>query len=103
MTQMRVRRLVEKKPPVVRFCRLKTSVWTRFKRPNRSLESCGMNSRTLNGLPSRALVSRTRCSVFYAAPQSRDPTSHRLRMGPGSAAHHAAKKRRAAQHPGHER
>ena len=25
------------------------------------------------------------------------------RMGPGSAAHHAAKKRRAAQRPGHER
>jgi transposase len=38
--------------PVVRFCRLKASVWTCFKHPNRSLESCGMNSRTLKGLPS---------------------------------------------------
>jgi len=27
--------------PVVQFCRLKASVWTWFKRPNGSIETCG--------------------------------------------------------------
>jgi hypothetical protein len=38
-----------------------------------------------------AIVSRTRCSALRAAPQSRDPLHGPRNMGPGSAAHHAAK------------
>src|SRR5882724_7242209 len=47
------------------------------------------------------LVSRTRCGILHAAPQSRDRHEHRAWYGPGSAAHHAAKRRRAALRPGH--
>jgi hypothetical protein len=36
-------------------------------------------------------VSRTRCGILYAAPQSRDRPNTDARYGPGSAAHHAAK------------
>src|SRR4051794_1604481 len=41
----------------------------------------------------REHVSRTRCGILHAAPQSRDPWCSRLRnkMGPGSAAHRFAK------------
>src|SRR6185369_16579237 len=38
-------------------------------------------------------VSRTRCSVLHAVPQSRDPFCG---LGPGSAAHHAARAARCA-------
>ena len=41
------------------------------------------------------IVSRTRCSVLDDAPQSRDP-HFIMRMGPGSAAHHAATAARCA-------
>jgi hypothetical protein len=37
------------------------------------------------------LVSRTRCGILHAAPQSRDRTKLCVRYGPGSAAHHAVK------------
>ena len=36
--------------PVIRFCRLKASVWTWSKRPKRGAWNHGMNSRTLNEL-----------------------------------------------------
>src|SRR6201991_3029697 len=36
-------------------------------------------------------VSRTRCGILHAAPQSRDRNGHGAWYGPGSAAHHAAK------------
>jgi hypothetical protein len=42
-------------------------------------------------LDETGLVSRTRCSVLHAAPQSRDPLPGSLH--PGSAAHHAARHR----------
>jgi hypothetical protein len=44
--------------PVVRFCRLKASILDVIKPPNGSLESCGMNSRTSNGLPSGRVATR---------------------------------------------
>jgi len=39
----------------------------------------------------KSLVSRTRCSVLHAAPLRRDPGDAECTMGPGSAAHHAAR------------
>ncbi|ABE37743.1 hypothetical protein RPD_0505 [Rhodopseudomonas palustris BisB5] len=49
------------------------------------------------------LVSRARCSVVHAAPQTRDPGCfrHVQNRGPGSAAHHVAA-RRVAMRPGHD-
>jgi hypothetical protein len=44
-------------------------------------------------------VSRTRCSVLHAVPQSRDRNERRPLYGPGSAAHHKS----AALRPGHVR
>ena len=57
--------------------------------------------RRLAGRADLALVSRTRCSVLHAAPQSRDQYTGHLLMGPGSAAQRAARGRRAALRPGH--
>src|SRR3954465_14959231 len=41
-------------------------------------------------------VSRTRCGILHAAPQSRDRTKHRAMYGPGSAAHRFARATRCA-------
>src|SRR6202035_4535711 len=41
-------------------------------------------------------VSRTRCSVIDAAPQSRDHCFRHAAMGPGSAAHRTARAARCA-------
>src|SRR4051812_4028636 len=41
-------------------------------------------------------VSRTRCGILHAAPQSRDRTEHRALYGPGSAAHRFARATRCA-------
>ena len=41
-------------------------------------------------------VSRTRCGILHAAPQSRDRTKRRVRYGPGSAAHRFASATRCA-------
>src|ERR1700732_4370785 len=50
----------------------------------------------------QTLVSRTRCSASSAVRRRAGTQGCCVRwMGPGSAADHAAKKRRAAQHPGH--
>src|SRR6266403_5576632 len=59
-----------------------------------SSRRCPASSRWCEIYLSPAAVSRTRCSVLHAAPQSRDPRT----MGPGSAAH----RKSAALHPGHE-
>ena len=42
------------------------------------------------------LVSRTRCGILHAAPQSRAAPNSAPHYGPGSAAHHAAKAARCA-------
>jgi hypothetical protein len=55
--------------PVLRFCRLKASAWTGSKRPNRSLESCGMNSRTFNGLLSGRFCRTSRVAFPVARPE----------------------------------
>src|SRR3984885_5786564 len=47
-------------------------------------------------------VSRTRCSVLHDAPQSRDPKTHSIKLGPRISSP-TPQERRAAQHPGHAR
>src|SRR5438128_388251 len=53
-------------------------------------------------IASLAIVSRTRCSVLHAAPQSRDRTKHRVLLRPRLSSAPRREVRRAAQHPGHE-
>src|SRR4051794_39778399 len=60
-----------------------------------------MDCRVKPGNDERTLVSRTRCGILHAAPQSRDRTKHRRSLRPRLCSAPRREERRAALRPGH--